>query len=49
MVVEGRLRVGPQSDPVDLDARDLVTFTADAPHVYEALETTHAVLLMSYP
>ena len=28
---------------------DLVTFAADVPHVYEALETTHAVLLMSYP
>jgi hypothetical protein len=26
-----------------------VTFSADVPHVYEALETTHAVLLMSYP
>jgi transcriptional regulator with XRE-family HTH domain len=49
VVVEGRLRVGPQSGPVDLDAGDLVTFAADVPHVYEALETTHAVLLMSYP
>ena len=49
VVVEGRLRVGPQSGPVDLDAGDLVTFAADVPHVYEALETSHAVLLMSYP
>jgi transcriptional regulator with XRE-family HTH domain len=49
VVVAGRLRVGPQDQPVELDAGDLVTFSADVPHVYEALETTHAVLLMSYP
>jgi transcriptional regulator with XRE-family HTH domain len=49
VVVEGRMRVGPQSGPVDLETGDLVTFAADVPHVYEALETTHAVLLMSYP
>jgi transcriptional regulator with XRE-family HTH domain len=49
VVVEGRLRVGPQSGPVELGRGDLVTFAADVPHVYEALETTHAVLLMSYP
>jgi transcriptional regulator with XRE-family HTH domain len=49
VVVEGRLRVGPQPGPVELGPGDLVTFAADVPHVYEALETTHAVLLMSYP
>jgi transcriptional regulator with XRE-family HTH domain len=49
VLVEGRLRVGPQTGPVELDAGDLVTFAADVPHVYEALETSHAVLLMSYP
>jgi transcriptional regulator with XRE-family HTH domain len=49
VVVEGRLRVGPQRDPVELQAGDLVTFSADVAHVYEALESTHAVLLMSYP
>ncbi len=49
VVVEGRMRVGPQSGPVELDAGDLVTFAADVPHVYEALEQSHAVLLMSYP
>jgi transcriptional regulator with XRE-family HTH domain len=49
VVVEGRLRVGPQSGPVELVAGDLVTFSADVPHIYEALERTHAVLLMSYP
>lgn len=49
VVVEGRLRVGPQDSPVELAAGDLVMFSADVPHVYEALERTHAVLLMSYP
>jgi transcriptional regulator with XRE-family HTH domain len=49
VVVEGRLSVGPQDSPVELGAGDLVMFSADVPHVYEALETTHAVLLMSYP
>jgi transcriptional regulator with XRE-family HTH domain len=49
VVVVGRLRVGPQSEEVELAPGDLVTFTADVPHVYEAVETTHAVLLMSYP
>jgi hypothetical protein len=41
--------VGPQDRPVELGAGDLVMFSADVPHVYEALEGTHAVLLMSYP
>jgi transcriptional regulator with XRE-family HTH domain len=49
VVVEGRLLVGPQTGPVELGAGDLVTFAADVPHVYEALDTVHAVLLMSYP
>jgi transcriptional regulator with XRE-family HTH domain len=49
VVVEGRLRVGPQSGPVEIGAGDLVTFSADVPHIYEAVEDTHAVLLMSYP
>jgi transcriptional regulator with XRE-family HTH domain len=49
VVVEGRMRAGPQSGPVELAAGDLATFSADVPHVYEAIETTHAVLLMSYP
>ena len=49
MVVTGRLRAGPQSGPVLLESGDLVTFGADVPHVYEALETSHCVLLMAYP
>ena len=49
VVVVGRLRAGPQSEPVLLEEGDLLTFGADVPHVYEALETTHCVLLMAYP
>jgi transcriptional regulator with XRE-family HTH domain len=49
VVVVGRLRAGPETEPVLLEAGDMVTFGADVPHVYEALETTHCVLLMAYP
>jgi transcriptional regulator with XRE-family HTH domain len=49
VVARGRMRVGPLSGPVELEAGDLVTFAADVPHVYEALEPAQAVLLMSYP
>ena len=49
VVVVGRLRAGPQDGPVLLEAGDLLTFGADVPHIYEALETTHCVLLMAYP
>ena len=49
VVATGRLRAGPQVGPVLLNAGDLLTFGADVPHVYEALETTHCVLLMAYP
>jgi transcriptional regulator with XRE-family HTH domain len=49
VVVEGRLRAGPQTEPVLLEQGDLLTFSADVPHVYEALETARCVLLMAYP
>ena len=49
VVVVGRLRAGPQAEPVLLEEGDLLTFSADVPHVYEALETSHCVLLMAYP
>lgn len=49
VVVVGRLRAGPANEPVLLEQGDMVTFAADVPHVYEALETTHCVLLMAYP
>ena len=49
IVVAGRLRVGPETGPVELEPGDLVTFASDVPHVYEALEPAHCVLLMAYP
>jgi transcriptional regulator with XRE-family HTH domain len=49
LVATGRLRVGPVAAPAEIEAGDLVTFAADVPHVYEALEPTHCVLLMAYP
>ena len=49
VVVRGRLRVGPSAETVLLGAGDLVAFGADVPHVYEALERTTVVMLMSYP
>jgi transcriptional regulator with XRE-family HTH domain len=49
VVAVGHMRVGPVSTPVELEAGDLVTFAADVPHMYEALETSHCVLLMAYP
>jgi mannose-6-phosphate isomerase-like protein (cupin superfamily) len=49
VVATGRMRVGPQTGPVELGPGDLVTFGADVPHVYEALEPSHCVLLMAYP
>jgi transcriptional regulator with XRE-family HTH domain len=49
LVVEGAVRAGPESGPVELHAGDLLTFPADVPHVYEGLPEAHYVLLMSYP
>ena len=49
LVVEGVVRAGPQSAPVELHPGDLLTFPGDVPHVYEGLPEAHYVLLMSYP
>ncbi len=49
IVVVGRMRVGPQTGPVLLEAGDLITFACDVPHIYEALEDSHCVLVMAYP
>jgi transcriptional regulator with XRE-family HTH domain len=48
LVVRGRLRAGPATGPVELSEGDLLTFAADVPHLYEALEKTHCVLVQSY-
>jgi quercetin dioxygenase-like cupin family protein len=49
LVVEGALRVGPASGPVELESGDLVTFPADVAHLYQGLPSAHYALLMSYP
>lgn len=50
MVAAGRLRVGPDATPVELDPGDYATFPGDAPHRYEALAPgTFAVLIMEHP
>ncbi|MEO3769439.1 XRE family transcriptional regulator [Micromonospora sp. B9E7] len=50
VVAAGRLRVGPETAPVELDPGDYATFPGDAPHRYEALAPgTFAVLIMEHP
>ncbi|SIN11237.1 helix-turn-helix domain-containing protein [Micromonospora cremea] len=50
VVAAGRLRVGPESGPVELGPGDYATFPGDAPHRYEALAPgTLAVLIMEHP
>ncbi len=38
LVHEGRLRVGPESGPVELGPGDFAVFEAAVPHLYEALD-----------
>jgi transcriptional regulator with XRE-family HTH domain len=38
LVHDGRLRVGPESGPVELGPGDFAVFDASGPHVYEALD-----------
>ncbi len=38
LVHSGRLRCGPESDPVELSAGDFVAFDGAVAHVYEALD-----------
>ncbi|MGS2618372.1 helix-turn-helix domain-containing protein [Micromonospora sp. LZ34] len=50
VVAAGRMRVGPESDQVELGPGDYATFPGDAPHRYEALAPgTFAVLVMEHP
>jgi transcriptional regulator with XRE-family HTH domain len=50
VVAAGRLRVGPESDLVELGPGDYAAFPGDAPHRYEALAPgTFAVLVMEHP
>ena len=50
LVHEGRLRVGPEPDPVELGPGDFVAFDGSVAHVYEALgEAVTATLVMTSP
>lgn len=50
VLAAGRLRVGPEAAPVELEPGDYATFPGDAPHRYEALTPgTFAVLIMEHP
>src|SRR5919202_6963167 len=42
LVVAGRLRVGPETGPVELGPGDFAVFEASVPHVYEALRGADA-------
>jgi transcriptional regulator with XRE-family HTH domain len=49
VVAAGRVRTGPETEPVELRPGDYVAFPGDAPHVYEALDPgTWAVLVMEH-
>jgi transcriptional regulator with XRE-family HTH domain len=51
LVHEGRLRIGPESEPVELGPGDFVAFDGSVAHVYEALggERVRATLVMVSP
>ena len=50
LVHAGRLRVGPEPDPVELGPGDFVAFDASVAHVYEALGgAAGATLVMVSP
>ncbi|MEU5564660.1 helix-turn-helix domain-containing protein [Micromonospora musae] len=50
VVATGRLRVGPESELVELGPGDYAAFPADTPHRYEALaRNTMAVLVLEHP
>jgi len=51
VVTQGRLRVGPEDDLVELGKGDFAAYPADSPHRYESLDgkPAAAVLLMRFP
>ena len=49
VVAAGRIRTGPEAEPVELAPGDYVAFAGDVPHVYEALAPNSvAVLVMEH-
>jgi transcriptional regulator with XRE-family HTH domain len=50
LLTAGKLRVGPATEPVELEAGDYIRFPGDVPHVYQAVDgPAHGVLVMSHP
>ncbi|PTQ12021.1 transcriptional regulator [Sphingomonas oleivorans] len=49
IISSGRARVGPAEAPVELGPGDYISYAADAPHLFEALEPdTTAVIVMEH-
>lgn len=49
-VSRGTLRVGPVDDVAVLDQHDFISFCADCPHLYEAIDgNVEATLMVLYP
>ena len=46
IVVDGRLRTGPASHPVELETGQSTTFQADTPHLYQGISGTATCLLV---
>ncbi|MBN3130288.1 helix-turn-helix transcriptional regulator [Pectobacterium brasiliense] len=45
----GRARIGPATQPVELSAGDYISYSADVPHLFDALEAnTSAVMLIEH-
>ena len=42
----GRVRVGPEDEPLELGPGDYASYSGAVPHVYEALEDASGTLLM---
>ena len=50
LVLCGRMSAGPVSEPAELGPGDSLSYEANAPHIFEALEPgTCAILLIVYP
>ncbi len=50
MLSSGRARVGPEGHEIELSAGDYISYAADGPHAFEALERdTCAVMIIEHP
>jgi quercetin dioxygenase-like cupin family protein len=51
LVIDGRLRVGPVDDPVELGPGDYVSFPGELPHIYQAIggDARLSILVVSRP